>query len=360
MAAGFGGTSGLRHVDADEPGFTRARTGHGFRYIGARGKRIEAGPHLDRIRALGIPPAWSSVWICADAEGHIQATGRDARGRKQYVYHQAFRAARDADKFGHVIAFAEALPALRQRVRSDLRAGGLTREKVIATVVDLLERTLIRVGNDEYARTNNSFGLTTLRDRHVAIEGDSIGFIFKGKSGKEWRVSMRDRRLARVVKACQDIPGQRLFQYIDDSGERRSVTSTDVNAYLREVTGRDVSAKDFRTWAATVLAASLFKDAGLTEPPSKAGLKALVTSVAAQLGNTPTICRKSYIHPDILNACERGESVFAARSGGRKSGLGTEEHSVLRYLKTAAGAAASSRRSRPAAHKRSDSRPAAS
>ena len=336
-ALGFGGSgTQLRHVDADEPGFTRVRAGRSFRYLDFKQRRIEDSARLDRIRSLGIPPAWSSVWICSDAEGHIQATGRDARGRKQYVSHPSFRAARDTNKFDHVIAFADTLPALRERVRAHLGRAGLSREKVIATVVDLLERTLIRVGNDEYARTNNSFGLTTLRDRHVAIAGASIGFIFKGKSGKEWRVALKDRRLARVVKACQDLPGQRLFQYVDEGGERHSVTSTDVNAYLREATGRDVSAKDFRTWAATVLAARRFHESGASEPQSRAAIKTLVTSVAAQLGNTPTICRKSYIHPLILGACERGEAISGIGSRKPVAGLTAEEHAVLRYLKAAA------------------------
>jgi DNA topoisomerase-1 len=325
----------LRHVNSDEPGIARARTRLGVRFLAPDGKVIDDTCQVDRIRALAIPPAWKSVWICADDRGHIQATGRDARGRKQYIYHRDFRAHRDADKFGHVIGFAEALPALRRRVRQDLGSRVLSREKVIAAVVDLLELTLIRVGNDEYARANGSFGLTTLRDRHVAINGSNLRFIFTGKSGKEWRVTVRDRRLARVVKACQDLPGQRLFQYVDEAGERRSVTSTDVNAYLREATGRDVTAKDFRTWAASVLAARRFHELGVDGPPPKVVLKALLAEVAARLGNTPTICRKSYIHPEILRQCERGASVLCGSTSRTMAGLSAEENKVLRFLKAA-------------------------
>jgi len=300
--------AGLRYVDDTMPGLTRRKSGTGFAYRDARGQPVRDAKTLARIRALAIPPAYTDVWICPRANGHIQATGRDAKGRKQYRYHPDFRAARDLTKFEHVMAFADALPAIRARVDADMGKRDLPREKVLATVVHLLETTLIRVGNDDYARTNKSFGLTTLRDRHARIEGSALTFRFKGKSGKTWDLGLKDRRVARIVKACQDLPGQELFQYRDADGTVRDVTSADVNAYLREITGQDITAKDFRTWAGTVLAALALQEfeAFDSEAKAKKNLRAAIEGVAARLGNTPTICRKCYIHPQVLDCYLEG------------------------------------------------------
>ncbi|MCC2677056.1 MAG: topB, partial [Ramlibacter sp.] len=248
-------SAGLSYVNDDEPGIRREAAGDGFTYRRDRGAVVRDEATLQRIRKLAIPPAWTDVWICPSAQGHLQATGRDARGRKQYRYHPRFREAREETKYEHMLEFARALPELRSKVADHMALRGLPREKVLATVVHLLEATLIRVGNDDYARENRSYGLTTLRDRHVAVEGGQLRFEFKGKSGKTWRLQVQNRRVAKVVRACQELPGQRLFQYRDEQGELREVTSSDVNAYLREITGRDITAKDFRTWAGTVMAA---------------------------------------------------------------------------------------------------------
>ncbi|WP_311276522.1 DNA topoisomerase IB [Methylobacterium sp. WCS2018Hpa-22] len=300
--------AGLTYVDADRPGLTRRRSGTGFSYRDAKGKPVRDPKILKRIRSLAVPPAYTDVWICPRADGHIQATGRDAKGRKQYRYHPDFRQARDSTKFEHIMAFADALPAIRARVDEDMGRRGLSREKVLATIVHLLEATLIRVGNDDYARTNKSYGLTTLRDPHVTVAGAELTFRFKGKSGKMWNLSVKDRRVARIVKSCQDLPGQELFQYIDDAGETRDVTSADVNAYLREITGQEITAKDFRTWAGTVLAALALQEfeAFDSEAKAKKNLRAAIESVSARLGNTPTICRKCYIHPEILDGYLEG------------------------------------------------------
>ncbi|GJE17877.1 DNA topoisomerase IB [Methylobacterium marchantiae] len=300
--------AGLAYVDADRPGLTRRKSGTGFSYRDPKGAPVRDPKVLRRIRSLAIPPAYTDVWICSRANGHIQATGRDAKGRKQYRYHPDFRQARDSTKFEHIMAFAEALPGIRARVDKDMSLRGLSRDKVLATVVHLLEATLIRVGNDDYARTNKSYGLTTLRDPHVTVEGAELTFRFKGKSGKMWNLSVKDRRVARIVKSCQDLPGQELFQYLDDEGQRRDVTSADVNAYLREITGRDITAKDFRTWAGTVLAALALQEfeAFDSEAKAKKNLRAAIESVASRLGNTPTICRKCYIHPEVLDGYLEG------------------------------------------------------
>ncbi|MGU3360405.1 DNA topoisomerase IB [Methylobacterium sp. M6A4_1b] len=300
--------AGLRYVDDTMPGLTRRKSGTGFGYRDALGQPVRDAKTLARIRSLAIPPAYTDVWICRHANGHIQATGRDAKGRKQYRYHPDFRAARDLTKFEHVMAFADALPAIRARVDADMAKRDLPREKVLATVVHLLETTLIRVGNDDYARTNKSFGLTTLRDRHARIEGSTLTFRFKGKSGKSWDLGLKDRRVARIVKACQDLPGQELFQYRDADGTLRDVTSADVNAYLREITGQDITAKDFRTWAGTVLAALALQEfeAFDSEAKAKKNLRAAIEGVAARLGNTPTICRKCYVHPEVLDCYLEG------------------------------------------------------
>ncbi|WP_435531137.1 DNA topoisomerase IB [Ramlibacter pallidus] len=264
------------------------------------------------MRKLAIPPAYVDVWICPRANGHLQATGRDARGRKQYRYHPQFRELRESTKYEHMMEFARALPAIRAKLAEHMALRGLPREKVLATVVHLLETTLIRVGNDDYAKTNKSYGLTTLRNPHVKVDGSELRFQFKGKSGKTWRLQVKDRRIARIVRACQDLPGQRLFQYKDENGEVREVTSADVNAYLREVTGTDITAKDFRTWAGTVMAALALQEfeAFDTQAAQKKNLKAAIERVSSRLGNTPTICRKCYIHPEVLNAYVEGNLLL--------------------------------------------------
>lgn len=297
-------SAGLRYLIDDRPGITRRRSGKGFSYRDPKGALIKDAAVLGRIRALAIPPAWTEVWIAPDPRGHIQATGRDARGRKQYRYHADFRAVRDEVKFKHLVAFARLLPKIRERVDADMSRRGLPREKVLATVVRLLETTLIRVGNDDYARQNESYGLTTLHARHVRVQGSDLKFRFKGKSGKLWNLGLKDRRIARIVRACQELPGQELFQYRDDDGEIRDVTSADVNGYLREITGADITAKDFRTWAGTVLAAMALDEFEAFDSAAKAkkNLRAAIERVAARLGNTPTICRKCYVHPDVVDA----------------------------------------------------------
>jgi DNA topoisomerase-1 len=263
---------------------------------------------LERVRRLAIPPAWKDVWICTKANGHLQATGRDARGRKQYRYHPQFREVRESTKYEHMMEFARALPAIRAKLAEHMALRGLPREKVLATVVHLLESTLIRVGNDDYARENKSYGLTTLRNPHVSVEGSQLRFRFKGKSGKEWQLQVKDRRVAKIVKACQELPGQKLFEYLDDNREPREVTSADVNAYLHEITGRDITAKDFRTWAGTVMAALALREFQSFDSQAavKKNLRAAIESVASRLGNTPTICRKCYIHPEILSSFAEG------------------------------------------------------
>ena len=301
--------AGLRFATDQSPGISRRRAGHGFTYLDPDGRRIDEPATLARIRALAIPPAWTDVWICRSRNGHLQATGRDARGRKQYRYHAGFREHREGAKYEGLVAFALALPKLRRRVERDLRRRGLPREKVLAAVVQLLERTLVRVGNDGYARTNQSFGLTTLRDRHARVRGTQIRIRFRGKGGRVHEVGLRDRRLASVVRRCQDLPGQELFQYADADGELRDVGSDDVNAYLREASGADVTAKDFRTWAGTVLAyraLAAMERAG-TERAARSNLLAAIRATAGRLGNTPSVCRKSYIHPAVLDAYLDGQ-----------------------------------------------------
>lgn len=357
--------AGLVYVTDSALGFSRKKRGEKFDYYDADGGKIEDFATLDRIKALVIPPAWTDVWICARANGHLQASGRDARGRKQHRYHPKFREHRERAKFDHVIEFAEGLPALRQRVERDRRKRGLPRDRVLATVVHLLDTTLIRVGNDDYAQQNKSYGLTTLLDRHAKIEGAEVRFIFKGKSGKEWRLALKDRRIANVVKATQDLPGQRLFQYIDDDGAQREVTSSDVNSYLREVTGRDVTAKDFRTWAGTVLAATALAacDAVESETAAKRKVREAIGEVAQRLGNTPTICRKCYVHPRLIKRFI--ERKFALTTGRGRPGLTPEEAATLAFLKsldaesaprrtTAGTKAAAARQRRPGAKGRTN------
>jgi DNA topoisomerase-1 len=324
--------AGLRHVTDDKPGIRRRRRGKGFSYLDPAGRPLRDPRERRRIEALAVPPAWTAVWICPLASGHLQATGRDARGRKQYRYHPGWRAVRDETKFGRMVAFGEALPRLRARVESDLALPELPREKVLAAVVKLLETTLIRVGNAEYARDNDSFGLTTMRSRHVDIAGATLRFRFRGKSGKEHDVAISDRRLARVVRACRELPGYELFQCVDESGERQAVDSADVNEYLRAVTGEDFTAKDFRTWGGTVLALAALRAAGgmasgAGGDPSPAGDQAgegrdanravveAVKRVAEQLGNRPAICRKYYVHPAVIEAFLAGSLDGSDASG---------------------------------------------
>jgi DNA topoisomerase-1 len=295
-------TAGLRYVSDTMPGIRRRRAGNGFVYVTAGGRLVRNRRELARIRAIVIPPAWTDVWICPRADGHLQAVGRDARGRKQYRYHSRWRSVRDRTKYDHMLAFARALPRIRRRLRRDLRRPGLPREKLLATVVRLLEATQIRVGNEEYARTNRSYGLTTLRDRHVRVSATRLRFRFRGKSGKLSEVEITDPRLARVVRRCQEIPGQELFQYVDDAGEIRSVGSGDVNEYLRDISGEDCTAKDFRTWAGTALASAALRNLARarTKTEIRKNVTRAVAEVAEQLGNTPAVCRKAYIHPRVL------------------------------------------------------------
>jgi DNA topoisomerase I len=326
---------GLRYVCDEKPAIRRRRAGKGFIYLDAQGRRITTPDALQRIRSLVIPPAWTDVWICASADGHIQATGRDAKRRKQYKYHAEYREAREQSKYEHLFDFAAALPTIRTKVAEHMSLRGLPREKVLATVVHLLEMTLIRVGNDEYARNNQSYGLTTLKSKHVAVEGTEIRFHFTGKSGKQWSLAMRDRRVARIIRACQELPGQDLLQYFDDGKELRAVSSGDVNAYLKEIAGRDVTAKDFRTWAGTVLMARFLGSSGPFESASQAKrtMSAAVRQVAAALGNTPAVCRKSYIHPAVPSAFLAGLVLKAVQIGDELTGLTAEEAAVLSLLK---------------------------
>lgn len=294
---------GLRYVCDDRPGIRRVTVRNGFRYVGTDGRPIRDRETLDRIKSLAIPPAWTNVWICPRAEGHLLATGRDVRGRKQHRYHPRWRQQRDETKYSRLIAFGKALRRIRAQVAQDLALPDLPRAKVLATVVRLLDTTLIRVGNEEYARTNGSFGLTTFRDRHAQIDGDRVSFTFRGKSGVRHCIDVRDRQLARIVKQCQDLPGQELFQYEDATG-RHSIDSADVNAYLRETAGADYTAKDFRTWAGTVLAAHALQEFEHVDSQARARKNILraIENVAKRLGNTPAVCRKCYVHPAVLDA----------------------------------------------------------
>jgi DNA topoisomerase-1 len=330
--------AGLRYVTDAAPGIRRMRSGRGFRYVGPDGAPVRDRATLQRIRSLAIPPAYTEVWICPDARGHIQATGRDARGRKQYRYHPEWRSVRDETKFGRMLAFSECLPAIRQRVARDMARPGLPREKVLATVVRLLECTRIRVGNDEYARANRSFGLTTLRDQHVEIDGATLSFQFRGKSGKTHSVDVNDRRLARIVAQCQAIPGAELFQYLDADGTRQTIGSGDVNAYIREISGQDFTAKDFRTWAGTMLAAEALAalEPGESETARKAAIVQAVDGVAAQLNNTRAVCRKYYVHPAVFDRFLAGTLAADLDGVARREGLEPLEAAVVSLLAKAA------------------------
>jgi DNA topoisomerase-1 len=345
----FASDYNLTYVSDEQPGLRRIKTASSFRYVDAYGEPVHDEKVLMRIKRLAIPPAWTDVWICPKANGHIQATGRDARHRKQYRYHPAWRELRDKDKYQHTIAFAQKLPKIRERVEQDLSKPGLTRDKVLAAVVRLLETTRIRVGNEEYARSNRSFGLTTLRNRHVKVSGTSMRFEFKGKSGVRHSVTLRSRKLANLVRQCQEIEGQELFQYVDGEGERHSVTSADVNAYLREASGDDFTAKDFRTWSGTVLAANALGELGPVEPNTlgaKHNVVKAIETVAAALGNTPSVCRKCYVHPDVIETYmdgSLGEAMERAARRKPRAGLSQEESAVLNLLR---GERAASRRNR--------------
>lgn len=309
-------SAGLVYVTDRAPGIQRRRRGNGFRYVDQHGRAIKRRDELDRIKRLAIPPAWKDVWICPNPRGHLQACGRDARGRKQYRYHAGWRQVRDESKYDQMLAFAMALPALRRQMAKDLSVPGLPRRKVLAAVVQLLEKTLIRIGNDEYARDNQSFGLTTMRNRHVKVSKSTLRFRFKGKGGKSHDIAFNDERLARVVKRCQDLPGHELFGYIDDDGKVQDIGSADINAYLRDVTGQDFTAKSFRTWAATVLAACALQEFPdyKSNAHAKRNVNQAIEAVAGVLGNTPAICRKSYIHPAIVEAYADGSLPRTRRS----------------------------------------------
>jgi DNA topoisomerase-1 len=333
-------TIGLRYVSDARPGIRRRRMGTGFAYTRPDGRAVRDPDTLARIRSLAVPPAWTDVWICPSEDGHIQAAGRDARGRKQYRYHARFRAFRDQTKFHKMIAFAKALPAIRARVAKDLGRPGLPREKVLATVVRLLETTLIRVGNKEYEKENRSYGLTTLKERHVHVKGSCLRFHFRGKSGKVRDVDVTDARLARIVRRCQELPGEELFQFEDDDGALQAIDSDDVNGYLRETAGDEFSAKDFRTWAGTVLVALALHavESFDTKAQAKKNVVRAIESVAKQLGNTPAVCRKCYVHPAVIETYLSGASFGSLRSlgtsGSARSGrkLRPEEAAVLAFL----------------------------
>jgi len=332
--------AGLRYVTDERPGYTRKRKGDDFEYFDVEGKKITDEQRLLRIKRLAIPPAWTDVWICPSPIGHIQATGRDARRRKQYRYHERWREVRDENKFGRLAAFAKALPNIRRRVASDLNLSGLPREKVLAAIVRLLNRTFIRIGNDEYARDNKSFGLTTMRNRHVTVKGAKLRFRFRGKSGRQHEVDVTDRRIAKIVSKCQDLPGQDLFQYIDDAGEVRDVASQDVNDYLREITGEDFTAKDFRTWGGTVLAgmALSLQEKFETKKQAKANIKEAISAVAQLLGNTPAVCRKCYVHPTIIETYLKGSRIAeTAEAVGELKNVDRNavEAAILKLLSTA-------------------------
>ncbi|MGH8769616.1 MAG: DNA topoisomerase IB [Burkholderiales bacterium] len=325
----------LRYVSDAEPGIRRQRSGKKFVYLDAQGEKLADAGDLLRIKSLAIPPAWTDVWICARDNGHLQATGRDARGRKQYRYHKRWREVRDENKYDRLLAFAAVLPKLRRRVARDLKARGLPRRKVLATVVSLLESTLVRVGNDEYARHNKSFGLTTLRDRHVKPAGQQVRFEFNGKGNIAHVISVSDPRLAKIVKRCRDLPGYTLFQYVDDNGEPRSIEADDVNAYLRETMRAEFTAKDFRTWAGTVLAYhALSKLNGFeSQAQAKRNVASALESVANRLGNTKTVCRNCYIHPEVI-AGYLEQDLSAETKRGSLSG---DEARVVELLRRRAG-----------------------
>lgn len=333
-------SAGLRYVQDSMPGIAREPDGAGFRYTEQHGEPVRDEATLARIKSLAIPPAWTDVWICSDQNGHLQATGRDAKRRKQYHYHPRWRAVRDEVKFERMLEFGKALPAIRRQVDAALRLPGLPREKVLATIVYLLQVTMMRIGNEEYARSNKSFGLTTLRGRHVRIDGSAVEFRFRGKSGVYHAIKVEDRRLARIIQRARDLPGQELFQYVDDDGTLHSVDSADVNDYLRTITGEDYTAKDFRTWSGTVLAALALREFEKfdSQAQAKKNIVRAIESVAERLGNTPSICRKCYVHPAVIDAYLDGTVLHALREraeqelAGDLHALHPEEAAVLALL----------------------------
>lgn len=357
-------TAGLRYVCDEEPGIRRKKAGKGFTYLRPDGKKVEDEATLKRIASLAIPPAYKDVWICPKANGHIQATGRDDKGRKQYRYHPAFREIRESTKYERMLEFAKGLPAIRQAIDEHMSLRGLPREKVLATVVHLLENTLIRVGNEDYAKQNKSYGLTTLRDPHVKVEGGELRFQFKGKSGKTWKLKVKDRRIAKIVKACQDLPGQDLFQYLDENGERQSISSSDVNAYLKDITGRDITAKDFRTWAGTVLAALALSEFEQfdSEAKAKKNIRAAIEQVSSRLGNTPTICRKCYVHPEVFTCYLEGGLLLEIKKQVEEElredlpSLRPEEAAVLTLLQERLSREVEKREKKPAKKRSASSR----
>jgi DNA topoisomerase-1 len=346
----------LRYSTDAKPGIRRRTQEKSFAYLRADGRRLKDAATLSRIKRLAIPPAWTDVWISPHENGHIQATGRDARGRKQYRYHPDWRQQRDENKFGRMTAFARALPRIRRRVKRDLARRGMPREKVLATVVRLLEATLIRVGNDEYARENDSYGLTTMRNHHARVAGAHIHFTFRGKSARRHEISVRDPQLARIVRRCQDIPGQELFGYEDEDGHPRDVGSQDVNEYLRSISGEDFTAKDFRTWAGTLLAAIALREfeAVTHQAQAKKNIVAAIEAVAQMLGNTPAVCRKCYVHPEILDSYLAGDTIAtirqraAGRIGRSLAHLKPEEAAVLVLIQGRLGRNSGSRASKRA------------
>lgn len=339
--------AGLRYVYDTRPGIRRRRYGKGFRYIGIDGAVINDAEVLGRIKSLAIPPAWTDVWICNNPNGHLQATGRDAKGRKQSRYHPRWREVRDEAKYERMLLFAEALPKIRAHVENDLARPGLPREKVLATVVRLLETTYIRVGNEEYARTNHSYGLTTMRNRHVTVSGSTVRFCFEGKSGVKHRIDVNDRKLAKIVKRCYDVPGYELFQYLDEEGNPHSIDAADVNEYLKMITDQPFTAKDFRTWAGTVMASMVLQEfeAAKTQTEAKRNVVAAIKRVAAELGNTPAVCRKCYVHPAVLERYLTGGGASAVKQAVAEakedtSALRPEEMALLDLLSERMKAAA--------------------
>ncbi len=334
--------AGLRYVSDDRPGYTRKAKGEDFAWLDTDGKLIRDEQRLLRIKRLAIPPAWTDVWICPASNGHIQATGRDARGRKQYLYHERWREVRDENKYDRIISFGKALPKIRRRIARDLKPPGLPRNKVLATVVQLLERTFIRIGNEEYARENESFGLTTMKDRHVEVKGAKLRFRFRGKSGREHEVDVTDRHIAKIISKLQDLPGQDLFQYVDDDGKVGDITSQDVNEYLREITGEDFSAKDFRTWAGTVLTAIALnaQEKFENQKQGEANIKTAISAVAKILGNTPAICRKCYVHPAVLDTYLEQKTIDGLKRTTEEAlekedvDLRSSEAAILKFLKS--------------------------
>ena len=334
--------AGLRYVNDDRPGYTRKSKGDDFEWLDTEGKVIRDEQRLLRLKRLAIPPAWTDVWVCPAPNGHIQATGRDARGRKQYLYHERWREVRDENKYDRIISFGKALPKIRRRVAKDLKLPGLPRNKVLATVVQLLESTFIRIGNEEYARENKSFGLTTMKDRHVEVKGAKLRFRFRGKSGREHEIDVTDRRTAKIISKLQDLPGQDLFQYLDDDGKRCDISSQDVNEYLREITGEDFSAKDFRTWAGTVLTAIALnaQEKFENKKQAQANIKTAISAVATILGNTPAICRKCYVHPAVFETYLDQKSIDGLKQmtedvlEKEDVDLRSSETAILKFLKS--------------------------